>query len=39
MERRKTVLELAEKYDFIIFEDNPYGYISFEGPMPTPLAA
>jgi 2-aminoadipate transaminase len=38
MERRKQVLELAEKYDFIIFEDNPYGYISFEGPMPTPLA-
>ncbi len=38
MERRKTVLELAEKYDFIIFEDNPYGYICFEGAMPTPLA-
>jgi 2-aminoadipate transaminase len=38
MERRKATLELAEKYDFIIFEDNPYGYISFEGPMPTPLA-
>ncbi len=38
MERRKAVLELAEAHDFIIFEDNPYGYISFEGPMPTPLA-
>ena len=38
MERRKRVLELAETHDFIIFEDNPYGYISFEGPMPTPLA-
>ena len=38
IERRKTVLELAEAYDLIIFEDNPYGYISFEGPMPTPLA-
>jgi len=38
MDRRKRVLELAEKHDFIIFEDNPYGYISFEGPMPTPLA-
>ena len=37
MERRKRVLELAEKYDFLILEDNPYGYISFEGPMPTPL--
>jgi 2-aminoadipate transaminase len=38
MERRKRVLEFAEKHDLIIFEDNPYGYISFEGPMPTPLA-
>ncbi len=38
MERRKRVLELAEAHDFIIFEDNPYGYLSFEGPMPTPLA-
>jgi 2-aminoadipate transaminase len=38
MDRRKRVLELADQYDFIIFEDNPYGYISFEGPMPTPLA-
>jgi 2-aminoadipate transaminase len=38
-ERKKRVLELAEEHDFIIFEDNPYGYISFEGPMPTPLAA
>ena len=38
MERRKRILELAEEHDFLIFEDNPYGYISFEGPMPTPLA-
>jgi 2-aminoadipate transaminase len=38
LERRQRVLELADKYDFIIFEDNPYGYISFEGSMPTPLA-
>ncbi len=38
MEKRKRVLELAEEHDIIIFEDNPYGYISFEGPMPTPLA-
>jgi len=37
MERRRRILELAEKYDFLILEDNPYGYISFEGPMPTPL--
>jgi 2-aminoadipate transaminase len=38
VERRKTILELAEEYDFIILEDNPYGYISFDEPMPTPLA-
>jgi 2-aminoadipate transaminase len=38
MDRRKRVLELAENHDLIVFEDNPYGYISFEGPMPTPLA-
>ncbi|MCW4013291.1 MAG: PLP-dependent aminotransferase family protein [Candidatus Bathyarchaeota archaeon] len=37
MERRKKIIELANKYDFLILEDNPYGYISFEGPMPTPL--
>ncbi len=37
-EGRLRVLELAEDHDFLVFEDNPYGYISFEGPMPTPLA-
>jgi 2-aminoadipate transaminase len=37
-DRRLRVLELAEEHDFLIFEDNPYGYLSFEGPMPTPLA-
>ena len=38
VERRKIILEFAEEYDFIILEDNPYGYISFDEPMPTPLA-
>lgn len=37
MERRTKIIELAKKYDFLIVEDNPYGYISFEGPMPTPI--
>ena len=37
MERRKKIIALSKKYDFLILEDNPYGYISFEGPMPTPL--
>jgi 2-aminoadipate transaminase len=37
MERREKIIALANKYDFLILEDNPYGYISFEGPMPTPI--
>jgi 2-aminoadipate transaminase len=37
MKRREKIIELAKKYDFLIIEDNPYGYISFEGPMPTPI--
>ncbi len=31
LEKRKKLLELAEKYDFIIFEDNPYGELRFAG--------
>lgn len=31
LENRKKLLELAEKYDFIIFEDNPYGELRFAG--------
>lgn len=38
LERRKRILELADEYDFLIVEDNPYGYISFDQPMPTPIA-
>jgi 2-aminoadipate transaminase len=38
IERRKRILELAEQYDFLIIEDNPYGYISFKDAMPTPMA-
>lgn len=30
-ERRKTVYELAKKYNVMILEDNPYGEIRFEG--------
>jgi 2-aminoadipate transaminase len=37
VERRQKILDIAKKYDFLILEDNPYGYISFEGPMPTPI--
>ncbi len=31
LENRKKLLELANKYDFIIFEDNPYGELRFDG--------
>lgn len=35
--RREEIIQLAKTYDFLILEDNPYGYISFEDPMPTPI--
>lgn len=31
LEKRKRLLELAESYDFMIFEDNPYGELRFAG--------
>lgn len=31
LEKRKKVLELANKYDVLILEDNPYGDLRFEG--------
>ncbi|MBO3762977.1 MAG: PLP-dependent aminotransferase family protein [Thermoproteota archaeon] len=29
VDRRRHLLELASKYDFLIIEDDPYGYITF----------
>lgn len=31
VERRKKMVELAQKYDVLILEDNPYGNLIFEG--------
>ncbi len=31
LEKRKKVIELANKYDKVILEDNPYGELRFEG--------
>lgn len=31
LEKRRAVLELAEKYDILILEDNPYGDLRFTG--------
>lgn len=39
MERRKGLIELANKYDVIILEDNPYGELRFEGEIQPSLRA
>lgn len=37
LERRKHLVELAERYDLIIFEDDPYGDLRFEGEHLPPI--
>ena len=36
-ERRKVLLEVAEKYDLLVVEDDPYSFITFEKVEATPL--
>jgi len=39
LEKRKRLLELAERHDFVLFEDDPYIDIRFEGEgLPTMLS-
>ncbi|MEM0091325.1 MAG: PLP-dependent aminotransferase family protein [Saccharolobus sp.] len=38
-EDRKRVLEIASKYDFLVFEDDAYGFLVFEGESPPPIKA
>src|SRR5690606_1313768 len=39
LEKRRTLLELAEQYGFTIFEDDPYVEIRFRGePLPSMLS-
>src|SRR3954469_4644474 len=39
LEKRRRLLELADQYDFIVFEDNPYVELRFEGEkLPTMLS-
>jgi 2-aminoadipate transaminase len=39
LEKRERLLELAERYDFVIFEDDPYVELRFEGhPQPSMLS-
>lgn len=36
LEKRRAIYRLAQKYDVLIFEDNPYGELRFSGePVPT----
>jgi 2-aminoadipate transaminase len=39
LERREKLLELAEEYNLVIFEDDPYGELRFEGPKLPSLMA
>ncbi|HHW13770.1 MAG TPA: PLP-dependent aminotransferase family protein [Firmicutes bacterium] len=39
VERRAALVELAERYGFLIVEDDPYREIWFDSPPPAPLAA
>ncbi|RKD32069.1 PLP-dependent aminotransferase family protein [Thermohalobacter berrensis] len=34
VERRKKLVEVANKHDIVIVEDNPYGELRFEGELP-----
>ena len=36
-DRRERLLELAETYDFLIVEDDPYGQLRFDGSTPPPI--
>lgn len=38
-ERRAALVDLAERYGFLIVEDDPYREIWFDSPPPAPLAA
>ena len=37
VERRKKIMEIANKYDLPIIEDNPYGELRFKGERPPAL--
>ena len=38
-ERRERLLELAETYDFVVLEDDPYGQLRYDGAEPPPIKA
>jgi 2-aminoadipate transaminase len=39
LQRRQQLVELAESYDLVIFEDDPYGELRFEGEHLPPIIA
>ena len=36
-EKRKAIYEIAQKYDFMIYEDDPYSRLSFDGDFKTEI--
>jgi 2-aminoadipate transaminase len=36
--RRRRLVELSERYGFVIVADNPYGELRFSGQWPTPMS-
>jgi DNA-binding transcriptional MocR family regulator len=34
VERRKRIVELAQEYDLLVLEDDPYGFVRYEGTAP-----
>ncbi|MDT7618020.1 MAG: 2-aminoadipate transaminase [Pseudonocardiales bacterium] len=37
--RRRRLAGLADRYGFLVVEDDPYGLLAFDGPPPVPVAA
>ncbi|MGF3553864.1 MAG: PLP-dependent aminotransferase family protein [Thermoplasmatota archaeon] len=37
--RRKKLIEIANEYDLVIVEDDPYGKLRFDGPVVKPIKA
>jgi 2-aminoadipate transaminase len=37
--RRRALAALADRYGFLVVEDDPYGLLAFDGVPPTPVAA
>jgi 2-aminoadipate transaminase len=38
-DRRRALVELADRYGFLVVEDDPYGLLAFDGAPPVPVAA